>query len=434
VEASELEADVGWSPQRARARRALALIAASVVVIGLAGVGFVQPALPTFGSHPAPLRAPVSTYQVASVDFVDASTGWLAVVFDSGDYMVLHTADAGRSWDPELSGPADNHSVYMKFFSDGSGVFALVGARPLLYVTVDGGRTWTARPALKAADQAVSYSFIDSQYGWMLVRTSTIVASAARLYRTSDGGVSWVDLGAPVVGSEDAFEVQFSYLTTGWLTTASNGAYAYRSSDFGATWQRVDLPAPRGGWMRAGQFFVTVQPTVDTGLVATVVPFAAIKGRTGIGGKIRAYPPLTVRTYDGGRPRTYTYTIANDLATGGPSAQEPAPDQVQLVSVDGGATWTYIQLPSTIGAVGYFDVRDWWWVGAGSMSRSADGGVTWSGLVGAAVTEPLPGSLQVLDAQHAWMAASAGKPSLEVTGDGGSRWRTIPLPPIIDRY
>ncbi|HEX2681799.1 MAG TPA: hypothetical protein VHQ03_10960, partial [Candidatus Dormibacteraeota bacterium] len=178
VEASELDAEIGWSPQRARARRALALIAASVVLIAIVGVGFVQPALlPVSSNSVAASRAQLSTYKVASADFISASTGWVAVVFDSGDYMVLHTSDGGVTWDPQLSGPTQDHSVFLKFFDDGAGVFALVGARPRLYVTADAGKTWTSRPALQASTLALSYSFIDSQYGWMLVRDSNDVAS-----------------------------------------------------------------------------------------------------------------------------------------------------------------------------------------------------------------------------------------------------------------
>jgi photosystem II stability/assembly factor-like uncharacterized protein len=93
-----------------------------------------------------------------------------------------------------------------------------------------------------------------------------------------------------------------------------------------------------------------------------------------------------------------------------------------------------IKLPSTKGAVGYFDVRDWWWVDAGIIGRSFDGGVTWSSEQGIRVSEPLPGSLQVLDSKHAWLAASLTQPALEATSDGGAQWRLVPLPPITDRY
>jgi photosystem II stability/assembly factor-like uncharacterized protein len=430
----EIEPDVLASHLGARARRALALMGASVVVLVAISIAYTQPALPASNSSVAS-KAPsaVSSYQVAAVDFVNPSAGWVVANFDSGDFIVLHTVDGGRSWGAQLAGPTRGHAVFLKFFDAAAGVFALVGARPFLYLTADGGRTWTTRPALRASSVVLSWSFVDSWHGWMLVTEASTVPAPARLYRTQDAGQSWTDLGVPVQGSDEAYQVQFSYLTTGWLTSAGTGAYAYKSSDFGETWQRVPLAAPAAGWPRSGQFFVTVQPTMGIGLVATVVNFAPVKGRTGIGGIVRAYPPLVVRAFDGGRPHTYIYTTFNDLVTGGPWAQEEAPNQVQLASVDGGVTWSAIQVPSTKGAIGYFNVSDWWWVGPGTMSRSFDGGVTWSGVEGTGVVEPLPGSLQVLDQNHAWFAASETLPVLETTTDGGARWRMVLLPPMYDR-
>jgi len=39
----------------------------------------------------------------------------------------------------------------------------------------------------------------------------------------------------------------------------------------------------------------------------------------------------------------------------------------------------------------------------------------------------------VLDRDHGWFAASeATRPVLEVTGDGGSHWQKVMLPPISD--
>ncbi|HXN90544.1 MAG TPA: hypothetical protein VN906_03580 [Candidatus Sulfotelmatobacter sp.] len=430
----EIESDISASHLGARARRALAWMGVSVAVIAAISIAYMRPPAPESGSGSATKAlSAVSNYQVSTVDFLSPSTGWVVASFDSGDFTVLHTLDGGRSWHSQLSGPTRGHAVFLKFFDESVGVFALVGARPLLYRTADGGRSWTTRAALRASSVVLSWSFVDSWHGWMLVSEATATPSPARLYRTQDAGLSWTDLGVPVQGPDVAYQVQFSYLATGWLTSASSGPYAYRSSDSGATWQRIPLAAPAVGWPRSGQFFVTVQPTIGSGLVATVVNFAPVKGRTGIGGIIRAYPPLVVRAYDGGRPHTYTYSTFNDLVTGGPFAQEQAPNQVQLASVDGGATWSAIHVPSATGAIGYFNTRDWWWVGSGTMSRSFDGGVTWSGVEGTGVVEPLPGSLQVLDQNHAWFAASEPLPVLETTADGGARWRMILLPPMEDR-
>ena len=137
--------------------------------------------------------------------------------------------------------------------------------------------------------------------------------------------------------------------------------------------------------------------------------------------------------FDGGKPDTYTYTTVLDrLSIGGkPGAQ--APNETVLSTLDNGASWASIQPPSAAGAIGYFDAANWWWVGAGSWSRSANGGLSWSDPTNIGVVEPLPGSLQVLDRAHAWFAAAAqARPFLESTDDAGIHWRMVALPPLAD--
>ena len=47
------------------------------------------------------------------------------------------------------------------------------------------------------------------------------------------------------------------------------------------------------------------------------------------------------------------------------------------------------------------------------------------------VPEPLPGTLQFIDATHAWFGAMAGtRPLVETTDDGGVHWSMILLPAI----
>src|SRR5207244_13037365 len=98
-------------------------------------------------------------------------------------------------------------------------------------------------------------------------------------------------------------------------------------------------PASAGGGPRAGRFSAAVRPTVGQGVAASSVYFPPIKGRTGVGGTIRAYPPLPVRAFDGGRPRTYTYTTLLDQVVTGPFAKEPPPTPTRLGPTDGGRRW-----------------------------------------------------------------------------------------------
>ena len=429
MEAVELEPDWDANPPRARARRGIALISASVITITAAGIGFLHPTFPATAT-PVPLLH--AAYRVVAADFIDHDRGWLVALLPSGDYAVMHTDDGALSWTRQLSVPGDGHSVFLKFFDRSVGVFALVGTRPVLHRTSDGGLTWSAVPALSPTSTVVSWSFVDSEHGWMLAYDGGVTRSAAeRLYRTEDKGRSWTDLGVPVGAPDQAFQVHFSYLTTGWLTTSGAGAYAYKTNDFGATWSRVALPAPAGGWPRSGEFFVAVQPTLGGGAVASVVYFSPIKGRSDVGGIVRDFPPLTVRVFDGGRPHIYTYATGIDQLVGGPFGQDQAPNQVEFSTVNNGATWRVIEPPSPDGAIGYFDASNWWWIGSGLWSNSKDGGVTWMDMRGVGVVDPVPGSLRVQDRDHAWFAGSAGwRPLLEGTDDGGQTWRMVMLPPI----
>jgi len=428
-----MEADFDSTASEGRVHRAMTLIAASLVVIACSGILYLYPAVLALGAadgKAAPVLA--SAYRIGAVDFVSPRVGWVVALLATGEVTLLRTADGGRSWKRQLSIQGDVHPQYMRFYSDKVGVFALLGTRPILYRTSDGGTTWALRPALAPGTSVVSWSFVDAEHGWMLARDAGAAAAApVRLWRTMDGGITWKDMGPPLSPPEQAYQVHFSDASTGWLAASGREALAYRSDDRGATWTRVALPAPNGGWPISGQFFVGVQPTQGAGVLASVVYFPPIKGRTGVGASIRAFPPLTVRSFDGGRPYTYTYTTVLDrLVVGGRTGAQP-PNETVLSTTDNGATWTAIRPPATSGAIGYFNARDWWWIGAGKWSASSDGGATWTDPRGIRAMEPLPGMLQVLDGDHAWFAASAGtRPLLQSTDDAGRHWRVVTLPPL----
>ena len=427
-----MDADFDTTASSSHVRRAMSLIAVSLFVIAVSGILYLHPALPAFGQSASGAPAAQSSYRVGAVDFVDPLHGWVVALLAAGDLAVLHTADGGATWTRQLAVAGDVHPNYMKFFDERVGVFALLGVRPVLYATEDGGTTWAQRPALSDGTSVISWSFVDSDHGWMLAHGEDSEAvTPVRLYRTQDGGRSWDDLGLPVAPPAQAYQVHFSYLTTGWLSISGPEPAAYKSIDFGRTWKPVALPPPAAGWPSKGQYFVGVQPTVGSGALASIVFFPPVKGRTGVGGSIRAFPPLTVRAFDGGRPYIYLYTTVLDRLAAGGRTGAPAPNETILSTGDDGASWTAIGQPPAGGAIGYSDATHWWWVGAGSWSKSADGGATWSGPIETSVIEPLPGLLQVLDRRNAWLAGTSGqRPVLQGTVDGGQHWRTVSLPPV----
>src|SRR5437867_520763 len=322
--APQLETEFeSFSSARGRVARGVGLIAASVITLLVTAALYVRPGFHRFARPATSVPALSGDYRVAAMDFVNGTTGWLVVDFPAGDYAVIHTADAGTSWSQQFTAASEGHAKYLKFFDQSVGVFALVGTRPVLRRTSDGGRTWSSLPALDPGTAALSWSFVDSDHGWLLAaRTSPTDSSPARLHRTVDGG----------------------------------------------------------------------------------------------------------------RLRTYLYTTLLDQLVTGPFADDTPPNQAQLGTIDGGGSWSVVSLPSTKGAVGFYDAAHWWWIGDGLTAGSADGGVTWTQPTDIGVITPLPGSLQVLDRQHAWFAgAPAARALLATTEDGGVHWTSMALPLLEDR-
>jgi photosystem II stability/assembly factor-like uncharacterized protein len=427
----------------ARARRGLSLIAISLLVLGLTGLAYLHPSMGVPASPVAP--ALPATYQLAAVDFVSPTTGWFAATTNLGRFALMHTTDAGNHWARQLSGEVGSAGVYVNFFDSNQGVVAVLGPQSVIYRTGDAGRRWSGQPILSGVPylgSVSSVSFADAMHGWLLLSTPA-VASGAELLRTSDGGARWTNLGSPALGRDQVYGVHFTNPQVGWLESLSAQPHAYKTVDGGATWRQLPLPAPAGGWPATGQFFVAAHATQGAGVIATVASFAPPHGRSGIGGNVVAYPPLTVRTFDGGVPVSYMYVTFIDATSNsawsavdtknrdGSLTQVQAPNQVQLGSLDGGSSWSVIAPPKAPGAIGYSDAHDWWWIGSGVWSTSSDGGATWTPYRNLGVPQPLPGSLQVLDPMNAWFGAMAGtRAILENTSDGGTHWQMTILPPI----
>jgi hypothetical protein len=331
----------------------------------------------------------------------------------------------------------------MRFFDRSAGVVVAIGAEAAVLETGDGGAHWMRRGVDAGDLYVMSATFVDPMHGWLLGfgAVSTGLGSTV-LLRTTDGGASWKDLGPAAVPSVQAFAVSFSDQQNGWLDTVAPGPYAYTTSDAGATWRRLTLPAPATGWpVPNGSFFVAARPTQGNGVIATVVNSLHVNGRFGGGSAVVTYPPLTVRTYDGGSPVTYVYSTLVDSASDGilhindalhkpgPATQVQPASQIGMRSSDGGVTWTSFVPPAQGGTIGYADAMSWWWIGPGARSKTDDGGLTWSPSQADAVADPLPGSLVVLDSKHAWVSGvSESGPMLFSTSDGGEHWTGERLP------
>ncbi len=449
-----------------RAGRALTLIAISVLAIAAAGIAYVHPALAlgssTSSSRASPITSPVS-YQLAGIDFVSATNGWVVAQLDSGDFAILHTADAGRHWARQLAGPTDGRAEYLRFFDGSHGVFVLLGPRALLFQTRDGGITWSRQQVQEGGGYVLSASFVDATHGWLLTPSSADPgAGIGELFRTADGAVSWVVLGQPAGSTDQPYRVVFADSNRGWLYSRSAGAYAYSTQDSGKTWQRVALPTPQGGWPAPqGQFFVAAQPTAQNGVVVTVVNFAQSTGRSAAGQAIVGYPPLTVHSFDGGSAITYTYSTSADMTPSsfptdvvgsGPAGigyPNQPPNELRMTSLDGGRTWSASPAapvfassaqfdwfgssapPTLFGTTAYVDATHWWWLASGLLYKTDDAGRTWASGHHVDVPTQFVGSLDLVDSNHAWLGGMIGtEPVVFTTANAGVQWTRVTLPPL----
>jgi photosystem II stability/assembly factor-like uncharacterized protein len=374
---------------------------------------------------------------LAAVDFVTPAIGWVVVERETHDFVVLHTADAGQTWNRQLAGLDEVIGEYLRFFDPAHGVLVLLGSQAALYQTSDGGNTWDRQPLTRVGGYVLSVDFVDAKHGWVLAQAST---EGEALLRTEDGGVTWEGLGSPVAYSDWAYRVVFADSSNGWLYSQSNSPYAYKSEDGGTSWRRIGLPAPPGGWPpqaggadSTGHFFVAPHPTRGAGVTATVLVDPSSSRGQSSGGRLPLdFPVLRVRTFDGGGSMTSVYADVSRYSLIGSSSlprDRDVPNQFQLSSVDGGGSWKAISTPSVDGAVGYFDALNWWWIGSGVQSKSSDAGTTWVPISSMPAPAPLPESLQIVDATHVWFGAMAGaRPLVEATDDGGAHWRMVLLP------
>ena len=271
---------------------------------------------------------------------------------------------------------------YARFFDPLDGVVVLLGSAAVIFQTADGGKSWIRTDRAISRRSVLAADFVDPSHGWLLVQVEGNQAGPLHevLYRTSNAGATWDDLGDPVAARDWAFRIAFTDAQRGWLYSISTQPYAYATTDGGASWRRALLPAPARGWPKAPKgsvapelFFVAAHPTTGSGVAVTVVPIAPPKLRSADGGIVLGYPPLTVRAFDGGGSVEYVYATFADsslyrytaiLSEAG--VLPVVPDQVELSSLDGGSSWKAAPVPSAYGAIGYADALDWWWVGAGS--------------------------------------------------------------------
>lgn len=190
----------------------------------------------------------------SGITFSAATTGWIGGDIPTDGYFYFYkTTDSGVTWSRlQLAIPAGYESAYIsttapKFFGANDGVLPVwmtigIGMRDLfLYVTHDGGNTWTPSPAFARS----------AEHTEIISMSNTISWDWANIFHvTNNGGNSWTTVTPDVTFGNGFRELDFVSATNGWarLQLDDGQTALYRTTDGGSHWTLLfgapNPPAP----------------------------------------------------------------------------------------------------------------------------------------------------------------------------------------------
>jgi photosystem II stability/assembly factor-like uncharacterized protein len=172
--------------------------------------------------------------------FVDPSTGWATGNCEGGPLFLYVTHDGGKTWQSQLPPPPPGYAADLfsnchcavappHFVSAQDGILAMtiseVNQGTYLYVTDDGGASWTPRE-LPVGQLWGAPVFFNASEG--------VITDGQDLYLTLDGGRAWTSLGTlPVPKADLVGGIDFVDAEDGWVT---DGTRLYVTHDGSQTW------------------------------------------------------------------------------------------------------------------------------------------------------------------------------------------------------
>jgi photosystem II stability/assembly factor-like uncharacterized protein len=199
------------------------------------GASWRQPATPTRSS-------------LTAVFFVDATHGWAV----GHDEVILRSEDGGEHWERVHFRPEAEQPLLDVWFRDTDHGIA-VGAYSSYYTSADGGRTWQARPfaPIMPAARGAKPASTDAgqgdeeQYHLNGIAADSggrlyLAAEAGHLYRSDDGGATWLTLKSPYAGSF------FGVLPLDGAAVLAFGmrGHLFRSENSGGDWTEITTGVP----------------------------------------------------------------------------------------------------------------------------------------------------------------------------------------------
>ena len=242
--------------------------------------------------------------------FLDEHNGWAA-----GQGNIIHTADGGKTWENQYKGPAYIKCIYFKNAKDG-----FAGGESNCYMeTHDGGATWKAEFSKFQDAYFTKIFFVNDKTGFMLSKGS--------VYRSTDGGQNWKDMGPKKEESSYSFN-GLAARDASHLVLVGEHEMLYTSADGGVTWVQNKKDLLTG---ERRHFWSVAFKDANTGWISC---------STGSGADVDC-----LYTTDGGATWTPKllfngYQLHNFNMRGNCGwATTAMSDKSLIVTYDGGATW-----------------------------------------------------------------------------------------------
>jgi photosystem II stability/assembly factor-like uncharacterized protein len=349
-------------------------------------------------SVPAPtssaVASPVVGPEVDEFGLTDAEHGWVL-----SDGRLFLTADGGRTWTFALD-LADPRSIPLITFVDAQHGWVVPfrsteDGPAIVQRTADGGQTWQQASIPSVYGIPGGLVFFDSAHG--LLAFDGRNGTPGSLWSTSDGGATWAKVASLPVAIVGAISFGDGG-KTGWALAASEPNppagnpptnELYVTHDAGATWQRSTLPAPPAGWT-ADEW----QPILEAAPSVFVTGEAILSAWYGNG-------------------------VAGETQL--------------LVTQDAGASWSVAATISSLSPVPVDALDAKTWIAASpdeagtgtiTLKVTTDGGGTWHSIGDVTAGGANYAQVAFADRQHGW---ALDNPALQLyaTDNGGSSWRLL---------
>ena len=340
--------------------------------------------------------------ELRDIHFFSENTGY---VLGSYSDAFAKTTDGGNTWVKSTTLPQDFYYDMIVFNEQRIIVSGSYSGTSNIYLTTDGGATWTASAAGNLS--IFSMTFLDSLTGFA-------GSEGGMAYKTTNGGLSWNVVTTLNALPTDAFFSMFNQGSN--LYVLSYDSTLYVSTDAGATFTSSQF-LPSGNIaivMRAGAVFgSTIYLAGDLGSF-----YKSTNNGT-------SWQSPTKIAKVGYLQDVYANNSGKIIAVGEPSILSTIGEQI-IVSDDGGQNWTSISLPSLdadLRSIKMIDANTGYTVGSsGSIWKTTNGGYDWN-LYNSPTTEQAFNAVDFYNAQYGMTAGNNGE--AWKTTDGGNTWTSL---------